>query len=146
MLELLLIIHYAFTLIMTGSIWLAQLSQYPLLAYVGKENFINYEKEHIRRISDIAWFIIYFELIIGALLIFISHPAIPRSISIGGFALSCLIWVNTEFVQYPIHKKLALGFNTQLHDKLVRTNWVRTAAWTARSILWTIGIYYLTLH
>ncbi len=143
MINTLILIHYGATLIMTGAIWLAQLSQYPLLAYVGRKNFVRYENEHIRRISDVAWFIIYIELITGALLLFYSQPIIPRFIIVTGFALIVLIWSATWFIQYPIHKKLAHGFNKELHNQLVNTNWIRTISWTIRAILWTAAIFLL---
>ena len=135
---LILLIHYVATLIMTGAIWLAQLSQYPLLAYVGRRNFIRYEHEHIRRISDIAWFVIYVELLTGFILLFPIVPGVEFSTRVVGFALIVIIWLATWFVQYPIHNKLAReGFNARLHKKLVQTNWIRTVAWTLRAILWT---------
>jgi hypothetical protein len=130
---------------MTGAIWLAQLSQYPLLAYVGTKNFITYESEHIRRISKIAWFILYVELATGALLLFYTPGTIPRFIPIIGFILISIIWVTTWFIQYPLHKKLAHGFDKEFHRKLVESNWIRTIAWTGRAILWTMA-FHLLLH
>lgn len=135
--NILFLIHYLATLIMTGAIWLAQLSQYPLLAYVGRRNFIRYEHEHIRRISDIAWFIIYIELITGFLLLFFRPAGISVMIPLIGFLLIVSIWTATWFIQYPIHKQLAQGFNKELHRKLVSSNWIRTVAWTVRALLWT---------
>ena len=136
----LLLIHYVATLIMTGAIWLAQLSQYPLLAYVGRRNFIRYEHEHIRRISDIAWFVIYIELFTGIALLLFSPQGILFSVRLIGFSLIVVIWLTTWFVQYPLHKKLEHGFDLKLHQKLVRTNWIRTIAWTLRAIILTIII------
>jgi hypothetical protein len=135
---ILFLIHHVATLIMTGAIWLAQLSQYPLLAYVGRRNFIRYEHEHIRRISDIAWFIIYIELFTGIGLLVSPVTGVALSVRIAGFALIALIWAATWFVQYPIHRKLEHGFDPKLHRKLVRTNWIRTLAWTARAVLLTV--------
>lgn len=78
----LFLIHYVATLIMTGAIWLAQLSQYTLLAYVGRRNFIRYEHEHIRRISDIAWFVIYIELFTGLALLFAALTGVSMTVRI----------------------------------------------------------------
>ena len=135
--EILILTHYIATLIMTGAIWLAQLSQYPLLAYVGRKNFIRYEHEHIRRISNVAWFIIYIELFTGAALFLIPSTVVPFVIRAVGLVLIGIIWGATYFVQYPLHKKLENGFVPALHKKLVRTNWIRTISWTLRAILWT---------
>ena len=141
MFEYLIIVHYFTTLIMTGAIWLAQLSQYPLLEYVGKRNFINYEKQHIHRISGIAWFIIYLEIITGAALLFYTPSFISFWVPAAGFVLVCIIWATTHFIQYPIHKKLAHGFDKDLLNKLVKTNWIRTIVWSLRAILWSIVIF-----
>ncbi len=138
---ILLITHYISTLIMTGAIWLAQLSQYPLLAYVGRRNFIRYEHEHIRRISTIAWIFIYIEALTGLFLVFANLPSITLSLRLYGLILIMAIWSTTWFIQYPIHKKLSHGFDKKLHQRLVRTNWIRTISWTLRSILLT---YILT--
>lgn len=143
MYNFLILIHYVATLIMTGAIWLAQLSQYPLLAYVGRKNFVRYENQHIKRISDVAWLFIYVELVTGFFLLFVDPLIVPRTIVVVGFLLICLIWGNTWFIQYPIHKKLAHGFDVHLHKELVRTNWVRTISWTLRAFLWTLVIFSL---
>ena len=136
----LLIIHYAATLIMTGAIWLAQLSLYPLLALVGRETFPRYQAEHVRRISAVAWTFIYIELITGIALVFYSPPEIPLSLRLAGMVLIALIFATTWGIQYPIHKKLMTGWDARLHSKLVQTNWIRTIGWTARAILLTVAL------
>ena len=137
--ETIFLIHYISTLIMTGAIWRAQLSNYPLLVYVGRKNFIRYEHEHIRRISHIAWFIIYVELITSVLLLI--NTRLNAGILFVGFILILIIWSATWFIQYPIHKKLENGFDKKLHSRLVNSNWIRTIAWTTRACLLT---YILT--
>ncbi|TSC70369.1 MAG: putative signal peptide protein [Parcubacteria group bacterium Gr01-1014_46] len=134
--ELLFVIHYVSTLIMTGAIWLAQLSQYPLLVYVGRKNFIRYEHEHVRRISGIAWFIIYLELITSVLLLLQQGTRTNKFLWIA-FILIVIIWLATWFIQYPIHKKLEQGFDKRLYRKLVSSNWIRTISWTIRSLILT---------
>ncbi len=135
--ETVFIIHYISTLIMTGAIWLAQLSQYPLLVYVGRRNFIKYEHEHINRISGVAWFIIYIELFTSIILFFINDQIVPRYFWGSGLILIFVIWFATWAVQYPIHKKLEKGFDGKLHKKLVNSNWIRTISWTIRSLILT---------
>jgi hypothetical protein len=56
------------------------------------------------------------------------------------FAMTGLIWF-VQVVHYPLfravgvprHEALRHGFDAPVHAALVATNWVRTAAWTARS-------------
>lgn len=52
-----------------------------------------------------------------------------------GAVLLALIWWSTVFLQVPQHTSLASGFNTLTHETLVRSNWLRTAAWSARGVL-----------
>jgi hypothetical protein len=56
-----------------------------------------------------------------------------------GFGLLVLIWLSTIVLQVPRHTVLGKGFDTAAHRQLVVSNWVRTAAWSARSVLvlWT---------
>ncbi len=136
------LIHLACTLIMCGAIWLAQLSTYPLFAFVGPEYFLQYEREHVRRISFIAWFVITLELLTGALMIIVPLPKMHPALPFLGFALILFLWCSTWIVQYPIHRKLMEKFCPELHRKLVQSNWQRVVAWTLRSFLM---MYMLTL-
>jgi hypothetical protein len=49
-------------------------------------------------------------------------------------------WLSTAAVQVPLHGRLAREYEEQAHRALVRTNWVRTAAWTARGALVAYGL------
>ena len=59
----------------------------------------------------------------------------PDPITVTGFVLVAVIWLSTAFLQAPAHRRLVNGFDAALHARLVRTNWIRTAAWTARGAL-----------
>lgn len=54
--------------------------------------------------------------------------------------LLVLIWASTFLLQVPKHKVLTHGFDAEAHRFLVRTNWIRTAAWSVRGVvvLWMI--------
>ena len=52
-----------------------------------------------------------------------------------GLALLAVIWLSTALVQVPLHRRLQGGFDAAAHRRLVRTNWLRTAAWTLRAAL-----------
>jgi len=45
------------------------------------------------------------------------------------------IWLSTTFLQSPAHAKLTSGFAAGPHLLLVRSNWLRTVLWSARSLL-----------
>jgi ABC-type bacteriocin/lantibiotic exporter with double-glycine peptidase domain len=52
-----------------------------------------------------------------------------------GLALVGVIWMSTWIWQVPAHRRLEAGFDAAVHVQLTRTNWVRAAAWTARSVI-----------
>ncbi len=47
--------------------------------------------------------------------------------------LLLIIWLSTAFIQIPCHAKLAVDFSTASHVRLVRSNWLRTVAWSLRA-------------
>lgn len=56
-----------------------------------------------------------------------------------GLVLLALVWVSTATLQAPHHRTLALGFDPASHCFLVASNWLRTAAWSARGLV-AIGL------
>jgi hypothetical protein len=50
-------------------------------------------------------------------------------------ALLVLIWAWGLLVQTPLQKKLSRRFDEQALGLLIRANWVRTFAWSARGLL-----------
>jgi hypothetical protein len=63
-------------------------------------------------------------------------PGIPRGLAIAGFVLVLLVWASTALVQMPLHGRLGReGHVPALVAALVRSNWPRTALWTARAVL-----------
>jgi hypothetical protein len=49
--------------------------------------------------------------------------------------LLAAIWVSTFTLEGPYHNLLVKKFDLALWRSLVRSNWIRTAAWTVRGIL-----------
>jgi hypothetical protein len=52
-----------------------------------------------------------------------------------GFALVLVIWIATMTTSVPMHARLGQGADEAALRRLVRTNWIRTLAWTARGVL-----------
>jgi hypothetical protein len=73
---------------------------------------------------------------ITALLLFWFPPTGGTSWKLAiGLALLAIIWLSTAFVQVPCHNGLSQGFDAIVHRRLVRTNWIRTVAWSLRGLL-----------
>ncbi|MGI9470789.1 MAG: hypothetical protein ACR2NZ_04615, partial [Rubripirellula sp.] len=66
----------------------------------------------------------------------------PRWAAITGLVLIVLIWLSTAFLQVPCHQQLSNGFDEAAYRRLVSSNWIRTALWTARGAM--MG-YFATL-
>jgi len=62
------------------------------------------------------------------------------SYHIAGFVIVLLIWVVTFTTQVPLHGKLIGSSDSDVINKLVRSNWIRTALWSTKAI---IGIWLL---
>jgi hypothetical protein len=133
--ESLLFIHFVAALVMTAVIWFVQLVEYPLFAYVGEAAFPEYAAEYQRRIS---W------IVIGPMLVEVAtaaglaawHPDLYR---LPAFQIATLllvvVWASTFLWQTPTHQRLLKGLDRATVSQLVRSNWLRTVAWTARAIL-----------
>lgn len=128
----LLLLHAAATLYMAGLIWFVQLVHYPLFGAVGREGFAAYERAHTRLTGWVVTPPMLVELA-TALGLVVWRPAAPLVWI--GLALVVAIWISTAVLQLPAHRRLLAGFDAGVHRRLVRSNWLRTAAWTARGAL-----------
>lgn len=124
---------------MTGLIWFVQLVHYPLMASVGAGRFVRYETIHQRRTSWIVGPMMSVELVTGVALVVIRPEMLPAALAWLNLGLLLVLWLSTAGVQMPLHRQLGKGLDARIVRRLVQTNWLRTAAWTARSAL-LIGV------
>lgn len=129
------LINAASTLMMTGVIWFVQIVHYPLFSRVGLAEFARYETAHSNLTSLVVVPLMLLELATAAMLVLTRPPNLPPIWLITGFALVLLIWATTFFLSVPQHNKLSSGFDIAAHQTLLVTNWIRTAAWSARSVI-----------
>lgn len=133
--RLLALAHLMLTGFMVGLIWFVQLVHYPLLAAVGPDRFLVYENQHMRRTTWIVAPVMLLEAATALALCYV-YAETPRfSLANLNLAILALIWLSTMLLQAPIHRKLSRGAPTTLIPLLVRTNWIRTWAWTARAVI-----------
>lgn len=139
MIRTVFLLHLLATLAMFGAIWTVQIVHYPLFAQVGAAGWAAYEAGHQLRITRVVGPAMTVELVTAVLLVLYRPAAFPVWAVVAGAVLVGLIWASTAFVQVPLHTALSGGaFDASAHARLVATNWVRTAAWTARAglVLW----------
>jgi len=133
-----LIAHAAATWVMVGVIWFVQLVHYPLMDRVRTEPaeaFTNFEKAHQRGTTLIVAPAMLLELATAIGLVVLLPAGNAAMLAWVGLALVGVNWVSTAALQMPCHRKLEKGFDPATHQKLVRSNWLRTAAWSIRGIL-----------
>lgn len=117
---------------MTGVVWFVQVVHYPLFPGSPATTFPHWQSENVRRTRRLVLPVMLAET--GTALALAA--ARPASTALqGGLLLLALVWLSTLLVQLPIHTRLQTAFDPAGHLRLVRSNWVRTAAWTARSVL-----------
>ena len=129
----LLFVHALATVSLAGLIWTIQVVHYPLFLRVPSECFHAYESEHMRRITWLVGPLMLTEAIAALLILLQSPSSIPVLIST---ALLAIIWLSTATIQGPLHTRMAQdGFSEDRIRLLVRSNWIRTAAWTVRALI-----------
>ena len=124
--------HLAATCALVGLIWTVQIVVYPLFGRVGRTAFEDWHQAYMRRIGCVVGPLMLVEAGTAGWLLWDGRrdPAFVASV-----ALLALVWISTALVQVPLHRRLALGFEAAAHRRLVRTNWLRTLAWTLRGLL-----------
>ncbi|MBX3355702.1 MAG: hypothetical protein KF724_08390 [Phycisphaeraceae bacterium] len=134
-------IHAACTWFMAGLIWFVQVVHYPLMARVGANEWVDYERAHVRRTTLVVAPVMLIEAASAILLVMIGTA---RPLAWSGALLLALIWMVTFVVLVPAHARLEQEPDQAALRRLVRWNWPRTAGWTLRAavasvILFTVG-------
>jgi hypothetical protein len=120
---------------MAGMIWTVQSVHYPLFARVGPDAFTAYAEEHRRRISALILLPWAVEGATALALAAAPPPGVPRGLALAGLAAAGVTVAATVGLAVPQHARLADGLDAEVLRRLVRGNWVRTAAWTAHAAL-----------
>lgn len=127
----LLLVHAGATVAMAGLVWFVQLVHYPLFAHVGRDGFARYEAQHTRRTTWLVAPLMLAEAATALVLLAVD----PSVLTAVGAVLLGVVWLSTALVQVPLHRRLERGFDADAHRRLVRSNAVRTAAWTGRAAI-----------
>lgn len=127
--------HVVGTCFMCGLSWMVQVVHYPLFPFAAGPRWSEFHAAHSRRVSwvvGVPWALQG----AGGLVLLVSTPA-PLAIGWvwAGLALAGATVVATLAFAIPAHGRLSSGFSVAVHRRLVVTNWVRTAAWTAGSLV-----------
>jgi hypothetical protein len=131
-------VQAAATWALAGLIWTIQVVHYPMLAGIAPDRYTHWQRHHMTRITWLVGPLMIVEALTAGLALLLAVRAGDDELigwSVVGLALLVAIWLSTAVFQAPIHGRLRAGFDAALHRRLVRTNWLRTVAWTLRGLL-----------
>ena len=127
MLSALLLVQLAACAAMTGIIWMVQIAIYPLFARLEGDALDDYHTRYMARVTYVI-----------APLMFIEAASCAACLYLGdwqkmtpSFLLIAIDWASTALIQVPQHAKLT----PKTVPALVHFNWIRTIAWTTRTVL-----------
>jgi hypothetical protein len=135
MLSTLLQLNVALAAYLTGAVWTVQLVQYPGFGLVPKAAWVAFHQAHTRRMGWVIGGPMVAELGLALGLAWVGRATLPGGAGWWALALVAAAWAVTFLIAVPFHRRLALGFDYIAIDGLTRTNWLRTFAWTARTLL-----------
>lgn len=109
-------------------IWLVQLVIYPSFRCVEEARFKSWHASYSRTISFFVIPLMFTQAVLVARSVMVRGT--PSSLAAA--ALVILAWVSTFGLSVPCHRRLSTnGKSAVVIERLIRTNWWRTVAWTA---------------
>lgn len=133
---MLLSAHLLSTWFMVGLIWFVQVVHYPLFDAVADADRLSYARRHARRTTWVVAPVMSVEAVTALWLAAQPPSHLAGSwLPAAGAALVVALWLATALIQVPLHDRLAAGGGHDVVARLVRSNWVRTLAWSARGAI-----------
>lgn len=137
--SIVLVVALASVWAMTGVIWVIQLVHYPIFDTIERgaddELWRRFGDRHRRTISFVVGPFMLAEGITGLWLVADPPGDVGRALPLVALALMAIAYGTTALVSVPLHERLTHRFEADAHRRLVTTNWIRTAAWTARGVV-----------
>ncbi len=120
---------------MTGVIWFIQLAHYPAYRHIDPASFATYQAHQLVRTGAVVVPLMLVEFVTGAWLAVFPPAQVPPGLLWLGLGLIAVVCLSTILVQAPLHARLIVRRDPELIDRLLRTNWLRTVAWSSRALL-----------
>jgi hypothetical protein len=117
-------------------IWIIQLIHYPAFIYIDHTRWTDFHRLHTRGITPLVAPLMLIELALS--IVWVYQDITPFSLTNLAFVLG--LWLSTFIIQVPIHDQLVSIKDEKLIQKLIKTNWIRTILWTAKTLLLLQGL------
>lgn len=130
-----ILLYLSCSLYMAGIIWLIQLLHYPSFLQIDKSSFLDFHTQHTNMMTLLVGPVMIAELVLS---LYLSQHF--EKFWLIQSVLVVILFLLTFLVSVPIHNQLAHGFDKNLIQKLISTNWPRTIIWTIKAILLVLHI------
>jgi hypothetical protein len=121
--------------LLTGIIWTVQVVHYPLMAQVGADEHVAYAKAHAPRMAAVVMLPWSVQGASVAWLLTVRPDGVAFAAIAAAAVAAATTVVVTLVASIPAHGQLQHGPDAVAHRRLVRSNWLRTAAWTTHLVL-----------
>jgi hypothetical protein len=135
LIQIALLANVVSTVLMVGVIWFVQVVHYPLFALANRDAFADCHAAHTTATTRVVALPMIVEALTALALAWSPPDANLAPVLWTALALVVVLWLSTAILQVPSHRSLGTGFDPLAHKSLVRGNWIRTVAWTARGAL-----------
>ena len=136
------LLHGCATFILTGLIWVIQLVHYPMFRFLDPKKHTKAMQFHQSRISFLVVPLMLFELFSGVYLAILEWP-ILATFHVMNLSLIGIIWVHTFGLMVPFHRDITHSMDEPLLNQTLRHHWIRTVAWTIKTLVWVAIIWHL---
>ena len=133
--EIILLANFVATAVMMGVIWFVQWVHYPLLATVPVDGAVKVAEQHQRRTGQVLALPMAVEGVTTLWLLASRPDAVRLILPWLAAVLLAVALGSTVFVSVPLHAKMATNPTADVGQRLVVTNWLRTIAWSARTVV-----------
>ncbi len=112
-------------------IWLVQIIIYPSMRYWDRESFTRTHPWYTKTITPFIIMLMPLQAVLAGVEL-VNAPSLPLVLQT---LLIVSAWLVTFYISVPLHTNLGSGFDEDLVEKLIQTNWYRTSAWSLVCIL-----------
>ena len=97
---------------------------------------------HRHKISLIVMPLMLVELVTGIILAVFQWSSLAE-FHILNLMLIAIIWIHTFALMVPFHQTFETNFDLDLLNRMLKHHWLRTTAWSIKSILWIATLWHI---